>query len=66
MAEGVVTRVFVRHHRDKCFREKRSRCLIRECPPIIAAIPSDPVVNSGYDLKAMLWPASIPDQTNDE
>jgi hypothetical protein len=66
MAEGIVTGVFVRHRRDKCFREKRSRRLIRECPPIVAAIPSDSVVQLRYDLKAMLWPASIPDQTNDE
>ncbi len=44
MAEGIVTRVFVRHRGDKCFREKRSRCLIRERPPIIPAIPGEPVV----------------------
>src|SRR5882672_90713 len=43
MAEGMVARVLVCYRGDECFREKRSRSFIRERPPIIAAIPGDPV-----------------------
>lgn len=41
MANGIVPWVFMGQRRDNCFREKRSRRLIRERAPIIAGIASE-------------------------